>query len=99
MSERFLAGRTALVTGATSGIGLAIAEALGAAGARVAINGLGSAEQIEAAKQRVGAAGAAEVRYFDADLSGPAAVEGVMAAVHAWSPDRKSTRLNSSHVK
>lgn len=86
MSERFLAGRTALVTGSTSGIGLAIAEALGAAGARVAINGLGSAEQIEAAKQRVGAAGAAEVRYFDADLSDPAAVEGMMAAVQAWSP-------------
>lgn len=86
MSERFLAGRTALVTGATSGIGLAIAEALGAAGARVAINGLGSAEQIEAAKQRVGAAGAAEVGYFDADLSDPDAVDRMMAKLQAWSP-------------
>ena len=46
--DQFLHGRTALVTGSTSGIGLAIACALGAAGARVAINGLGSEEQIAA---------------------------------------------------
>ena len=46
MGERFLEGRTALVTGSTSGIGLAIAQALGGAGARVALNGLGSHEQI-----------------------------------------------------
>lgn len=55
--DRFLQGRTALVTGSTSGIGLAIAQALSAAGARVAINGLGTAEQIDAALAGVAAAG------------------------------------------
>ena len=52
MPDRFLAGCTALVTGSTSGIGLGIAQALAAAGARVAVNGLGSAEQISQAVPR-----------------------------------------------
>jgi 3-hydroxybutyrate dehydrogenase len=42
-----LAHRSALVTGSTSGIGLAIAQALAAAGARVMLNGLGSPAEIE----------------------------------------------------
>lgn len=78
MSDRFLSGRRALVTGSTSGIGLAIAEALAAAGAEVAINGLGSAEQIAAATGRVRAAGAPAVHYYDADLADPAAIEAMM---------------------
>lgn len=78
MSDRFLAGRTALVTGSTSGIGLAIAEALGAAGARVVVNGLGSAEQIDAALAAVRAAGAVEAWLEPADLSDPAAIEAMM---------------------
>ena len=83
MSERFLAGRRALVTGSTSGIGLAIAEALGAAGAHVAINGLGSAEQVAGAMAKVRAAGAADVAYFDANLADAAAVETMMAGAGA----------------
>jgi 3-hydroxybutyrate dehydrogenase len=42
-----LKGKTALVTGSTSGIGLAIAHALAKAGANVVINGLGSEQEIE----------------------------------------------------
>ena len=44
---RSLAGRTAVVTGSTSGIGLGIARALAGAGASVVLNGFGSAADIE----------------------------------------------------
>ena len=54
MTERFLDGRQAFVTGGTSGIGLAIAQGLAAAGARVAINGLGDADAIGAAIESPG---------------------------------------------
>ena len=81
--DRFLQGRTALVTGSTSGIGLAIAQALSAAGARVAINGLGTAGQIDAALASVAAAGG-QSRHFGADLRNPAEIEAMMAAVQDW---------------
>ncbi|MBN4842084.1 SDR family NAD(P)-dependent oxidoreductase, partial [Citrobacter braakii] len=43
----FLKGKSAIVTGSTSGIGLAIAKALAAEGASVMINGFGDADAIE----------------------------------------------------
>jgi len=86
MSDKFLQGRTALVTGSTSGIGLAIASALAAAGAKVAINGLGSSEQIAAALAEVDAAGGGGTKHFDADLRDPAAIDAMMADIAAWSP-------------
>lgn len=86
MSDTFLASRTALVTGSTSGIGLAIACGLAAAGAKIAINGLGTPEQIETALQAVRDAGATDVRHFGADLRDPDQIETMMTAIDAWSP-------------
>lgn len=85
MADVFLNSRTALVTGGTSGIGLAIAQALGAAGARVAINGLGSPPQIADAIHAIRAAGAAEVKHFDADLRDADAIEKMLMQISAWS--------------
>jgi len=85
MSDSFLDKRTALVTGGTSGIGLAIAKALGAAGASVAINGLGSTEQIGDAIAAIEEAGAAEARYYAADLRDVSAIESMLQQINAWS--------------
>jgi NADP-dependent 3-hydroxy acid dehydrogenase YdfG len=57
MSDGQLAGRTAVVTGASSGIGRAIAESLGAAGAHVVLHGRTEQAMVDSA-ERIGAAGA-----------------------------------------
>jgi 3-hydroxybutyrate dehydrogenase len=79
-----LSGRTALVTGSTSGIGLAIAEALGAAGARVAIHGLAGDMEIHDAVARVKKAGSPQVEFFGGDMREPARIAELMGAVDAW---------------
>ncbi|TCZ59885.1 3-hydroxybutyrate dehydrogenase [Roseicella aquatilis] len=72
MTDTILSGRTALVTGSTSGIGLGIARLYAQAGARVMLNGFGKPEEIARARAEVGAAmGVAEAPYSAADLSKP----------------------------
>ena len=69
-----LKGKTALVTGSTSGIGLAIAEALAQQGARIVLNGFGDAE---APKARIEALGV-RAEYHGADMSKPDQIEDMM---------------------
>jgi 3-hydroxybutyrate dehydrogenase len=70
-----LRGKTALVTGSTSGIGLGIAKALAAQGANIVLNGFG---EVEGAKAEVAALGV-KVAYHGADMSKPAEIEAMMA--------------------
>ena len=69
-----LEGKTALVTGSTSGIGLAIAKALARQGANIVLNGLGD---IDAAQRELLASGARAMRH-EADMRDPAQIEDLM---------------------
>jgi 3-hydroxybutyrate dehydrogenase len=63
-----LKGKAALVTGSTSGIGLAIAEALAREGANVMINGLSDADEIEATRADLEKRTGSQVRFNGANL-------------------------------
>jgi 3-hydroxybutyrate dehydrogenase len=74
-----LHGRTALVTGSTSGIGQGIAEALAAQGCNIILNGFGAAADIEALSARLARTHGVAVRYDGADMSETAAIEAMMS--------------------
>ncbi|NIJ36523.1 3-hydroxybutyrate dehydrogenase [Sphingopyxis panaciterrae] len=66
-----LKGKTALVTGSTSGIGLGIAKALAAEGANIIINGFGDAAAIEAERAALEVLNGGKAAYDGADLTKP----------------------------
>ena len=70
-----LKGKTALVTGSTSGIGLGIAKALARQGANIVLNGFGD---VEGPKAEIAALGV-QVAYHGADMSKPAEIAAMMA--------------------
>ena len=69
-----LKGKTALVTGSTSGIGLGIAKALAQQGANVVLNGFGDATTPQAEIAALGV----KVAYHGADMSKPGEIEDLM---------------------
>ncbi|MBS0357166.1 MAG: 3-hydroxybutyrate dehydrogenase [Proteobacteria bacterium] len=73
-----LAGKTALVTGSTSGIGLAVARALAKAGAKVMLNGSRPAAEAEALRAELAAESGVEVGYTPANLADPASARGLV---------------------
>lgn len=74
-----LSGKTALITGSTSGIGLAYAKALAGEGANVVINGFGDAQAIEQERAALEAASGARALYLGHDLSKVDQIEAMMA--------------------
>ncbi len=72
-----LKGKTALVTGSTSGIGLAIARALARQGANIMLNGFGDAALVDRLKKEI-AAGGVRVEFNPADMTQPAQIEALV---------------------
>jgi 3-hydroxybutyrate dehydrogenase len=77
--SRALAGRVAIVTGSTSGIGLGIANGFAAAGANVVINGFGDAGAIETERAGLESRQSVEIAYSGANMSKPSDIRAMAA--------------------
>lgn len=78
-SERSLAGRAAIVTGSTSGIGLGIAQALASRGANMVLNGFGDATEIERLRAALAEEHGVNALVDGADMSKPEAIARMVA--------------------
>ena len=77
MSDRFLSGKVALVTGSTSGIGLGIAQALAGAGANIVVNGFGDPGPALTSIESQGVL----ARFVGADMRAPQEIEQMFETV------------------
>ena len=73
-----LKGKTALVTGSTSGIGLGIARKLAGQGANIVLNGFGDAGDISRLQQELASEFGVQTAYHGADMSRPEQIEDMM---------------------
>ncbi|MBI1186701.1 MAG: 3-hydroxybutyrate dehydrogenase [Alphaproteobacteria bacterium] len=80
---RSLDGKSAIVTGSTSGIGLGIATGLAGAGARVMLNGFGDADAIETMRGSLAQTHGVDVAYHGADMTRPAEIAALYEAALA----------------
>ena len=78
-----LAGKAAVVTGSTSGIGSAIARALAAEGANVVLNGFGAAAEIEKMRAGIEAEHGVKALFHGADMTKPAEIRDLVARAEA----------------
>ena len=78
-----LHNRNAVVTGSTSGIGLAVAKALAAAGVDIVLNGFGEASAIEELRHSIEAGSGVRCLYSPADMTRPAEIAAMIAEAEA----------------
>jgi len=84
-TTRALAGKVALVTGSTSGIGLGIARALAAEGVDVVLNGLGVAAEIGKIREQIAGEFGVKASFSPADMTRPKSIAEMIAATIAES--------------
>ncbi|TBW07800.1 3-hydroxybutyrate dehydrogenase [Azotobacter chroococcum subsp. isscasi] len=72
-----LQGKSVIVTGSTSGIGLGIARAFAEQGADVLLNGFGEPDAIDSLRHELETRHGVRVRYSPADMASPAAIRGM----------------------
>ena len=77
-----LKGKSAIVTGSTSGIGLGIARALAQNGTDIVLNGFGDAREIEFTRAEMERQYGVKVRYSGADMSQPAQIRAMAELAH-----------------
>ena len=96
----FLKGKSAIITGSTSGIGLAYAKAFAAEGASVVINGFGDAAAIEKERAALAATSGAKALYDAADMTDPAAIAAMVTRCHGelGGPDIIVNNAGIQHV-
>ena len=96
----FLKGKSAIVTGSTSGIGLAYAKAFAAEGANVMINGFGDAAAIEAERAGLAATSGGKALYDAADMTRPDQIAAMVerAAAEFGSVDILVSNAGIQHV-
>jgi len=95
-AARNLAGKTAIVTGSTSGIGLGIANALAAAGARIVLNGFGDPAHIASRQKQLATAHSVQVSYSPADMQKKEDIVAMVEQVRAACRSAVSTRPSCS---
>ena len=96
----FLKGKTALITGSTSGIGLGYARALAAQGAHVMINGFGDRDVIDGYVAELAESSGGKAMYSAADMTKPEAIRAMMAecAEKLGAPDVLINNAGIQHV-
>jgi 3-hydroxybutyrate dehydrogenase len=82
-ATRALAGKVALITGSTSGIGLGIARALAGSGADIVLNGLGDAAEIGRIREGIQSEFGIKASYSPADMTRPKSIAEMIAATVA----------------
>src|SRR5919106_1404300 len=78
-----LHGKSAIITGSTSGIGRSIAEVLAGQGCAIVLNGFGEPDEVEALRLDLAKKNDVMVAYSAADMSRPEEIAGMMAEAEA----------------